>query len=334
MKLISVVTPCFNEEENVRALYEQVRDVFISIGRYRYEHIFIDNASTDATVKVLKEIASVDPNVKIIVNRRNFGQVRSPHHAFLTARGDAVISLAADLQDPPPIIAEFLDAWEKGFKIVLGVKRSTKDSAVMSLFRGTYYRLIAGISDVELIRNATGFGLYDQEFTTLVRSLDDPYPYTRGLIAEFGFPYATIPYDQPMRKHGVTKNNWYTLYDVAMTGITSHSKVPLRLATLAGFALSALCLLIAAGYFVYKLMYWNNFPVGIAPIVIGLFFAMSVQLLFLGLMGEYIAVIHTRLLHRPLVVEKERINFEPRLSDAEEDQRMGEHASLRQAVDR
>ena len=326
MKLISIVTPCYNEEDNVRVLYEQVRDVFQAAGRYRYEHIFIDNASTDSTVKILKEIASTDRNVKIIVNQRNFGQIRSPHHAFLTARGDAVISLAADLQDPPQLIAQFLDYWEKGFKIVIGVKKSTKDSAVMGFVRNFYYRLVSGISDVELIRNATGFGLYDQEFVSLVRSLDDPYPYTRGLISEFGFPYATIPYDQPQRQHGITKNNWYTLYDVAMMGITSHSKLPLRLATLTGFALSAICLLIAIGYFIYKLMYWNEFPVGVAPIVMGLFFAISVQLFFFGLMGEYIAVIHTRLLRRPLVVEKERINFEP-------EQRIGEHASLRQAVD-
>ena len=331
MKLISVVTPCFNEEGNVRALWEQVRQVFASIGRYRYEHIFIDNASTDATVSILKEIAREDKNVKIIVNRRNFGQIRSPHHALLTARGDAVISLAADLQDPPAMIADFVECWEKGFKIVIGVKRSTKDSLVISLFRGMYYRLVSGISDVDLIRNATGFGLYDQEFVSLVRALDDPYPYTRGLISEFGFPYATIPYDQPVREHGVTKNNWYSLYDVAMMGITSHSKLPLRMATLTGFALSALCLLIAFAYFVYKLMYWNEFPVGIAPIVMGLFFALAVQLFFLGLLGEYIAVIHTRLLHRPLVVEKERINFEPERMD--EEQRIGEHASLRQAVD-
>ncbi|HYH07579.1 MAG TPA: glycosyltransferase family 2 protein [Thermoanaerobaculia bacterium] len=325
MKLISVVTPCYNEEDNVRELYRQVREVFASLGRYRYEHIFIDNASTDKTVAILKEIASEDRNVKIIVNRRNFGQIRSPHHAFLTARGDAVISLAADLQDPPALIPQFIDFWEKDFKVVLGVKRSTEDSMALGMLRGLYYRLASGMSDVELVRNATGFGLYDQEFVSLVRALDDPYPYTRGLISEFGFPYATIPYDQPQREHGVTKNNWFTLYDVAMTGITSHSKLPLRLATMTGFALAAICLLIALGYFVYKLLYWNEFPVGIAPIVMGLFFAMAVQLVFLGLMGEYIAVIHTRLLHRPLVVEKERVNFEPQDISVEEDQ----HASVR-----
>jgi len=325
VKLISVVTPCYNEEDNVRELYRQVREVFASLGRYRYEHIFIDNASTDKTVAILKEIASEDRNVKIIVNRRNFGQIRSPHHAFLTARGDAVISLAADLQDPPALIPQFIDFWEKDFKVVLGVKRSTEDSMALGMLRGLYYRLASGMSDVELVRNATGFGLYDQEFVSLVRALDDPYPYTRGLISEFGFPYATIPYDQPQREHGVTKNNWFTLYDVAMTGITSHSKLPLRLATMTGFALAAICLLIALGYFVYKLLYWNEFPVGIAPIVMGLFFAMAVQLVFLGLMGEYIAVIHTRLLHRPLVVEKERVNFEPQDISVEEDQ----HASVR-----
>jgi glycosyltransferase involved in cell wall biosynthesis len=310
MKLISVVTPCYNEEENVRELYAQVKAAFASMGRYRYEHIFIDNASTDGTVAILKELAAADHDVKIIVNQRNFGQVRSPHHAFLTARGDAVISLAADLQDPPELIPQFLEHWEKGFKVVLGVKRSTKDAPVMALLRATYYRLISQISDVELIPHVTGFGVYDQQFVSLVRSLDDPYPYTRGLVSEFGFAYVTIPYDQPNRMHGVTKNNWYSLYDFAMTGVTSHSKLPLRLATLIGFATAGMSLLVAIGYFVYKLMYWNSFPVGVAPIVIGLFFAMSIQLVFLGLIGEYIAVIHTRLLRRPLVVEKERVNFD------------------------
>jgi polyisoprenyl-phosphate glycosyltransferase len=310
LKLVSVVTPCFNEEGNVRELWEQVRAVFEKLGRYRYEHIFIDNASTDKTVETLRQIAAGDRHVKVIVNQRNFGPVRSPHHAFLQATGDAVISLSADLQDPPSLIPTFLERWEQGFKVVVGVKRTSKESWGMFLVRTLYYRLLHRLSDVTLIQHATGFGLFDKVFVDMVRALEDPYPYTRGLIAEFGFECATIPYDQPARKHGTSKHSFYTLYDVAMVGITSHSKLPLRLATIFGFALSALSLLVAIGYFVYKLIFWNSFPVGIAPMVIGLFLSFSVQLFFMGMLGEYIAVIHTRVMKRPLVVEKERINFD------------------------
>jgi polyisoprenyl-phosphate glycosyltransferase len=310
LRLVSVITPCFNEEENVRELYEKVRDVFDKLGKYRYEHIFIDNASTDKTVETLRQIAAVDRCVKVIVNQRNFGPVRSPHHAFLQAAGDAVISLSADLQDPPSLIPAFLERWEQGFKVVVGVKRTSKESWAMFLVRTLYYRLLHRLSEVTLIQHATGFGLFDKAFVDLVRGLEDPYPYTRGLIAEFGFECATIPYDQPVRKRGISKHNFYTLYDVAMVGITSHSKLPLRIATIVGFALSVLSLLVAAGYFVYKLIFWNSFPVGIAPMVIGLFLSFSVQLFFLGVLGEYIAIIHTRVMKRPLVVEKERINFD------------------------
>jgi len=310
LKLVSVVTPCFNEEQNVRELYEQVRAVFDKLQKYRYEHIFIDNASTDRTVDTLRQIAAGDRRVKVIVNQRNFGPVRSPHHAFLQAAGDAVISLSADLQDPPSLIPAFLERWEQGFKVVVGVKRTSKESWVMFLVRTLYYRLLHRLSDVTLIQHATGFGVFDRVFVDMVRGLEDPYPYTRGLIAEFGFECATIPYDQPVREHGISKHNFYTLYDVAMVGITSHSKVPLRIATIVGFALSALSFVVGVLYFIYKLIFWNEFPVGIAPMVIGLFLSFSVQLFFLGILGEYIAVIHTRLMNRPLVVEKERINFD------------------------
>jgi polyisoprenyl-phosphate glycosyltransferase len=310
MKLISVLTPCYNEEENVREIYEQVRRVFAGLQRYRYEHLFIDNASTDGTVTILRELAGADKNVKVIVNRRNFGHIRSPHHGMLQAHGDAVVALAADLQDPPDLIAIFLERWEQGFKVVMGVKRTSQESWTMFAVRRLYYGLIQRLADVELIPNATGFGLYDREFVEMVRQLDDPYPYVRGLIAEFGFDCATIPYDQPVRERGFTKNNFFTLYDLAMVGITSHSKLPLRLATLIGFGLSALSFMVAIIYTLYKLVFWYQFPVGVAPLVIGLFLSFSVQLFFLGLLGEYVAVIHTRIMHRPLVVEKERINFE------------------------
>lgn len=277
---------------------------------YAYEHIFIDNASTDKTVAKIKEIASQDRNIKLIVNTRNFGHIRSPHHALLQAKGDAAIFLVADLQDPPALIKSFVEKWEEGYKIVLGVKTKSEETKLMFLIRKFYYGLIGKLSEVQLVKNNTGFGLYDRQVVEIIREIDDAYPYFRGLTAELGFESAEIEYTQQARKRGITKNNFYTLYDMAMLGITSHSKIPLRLATMLGFACSALSLILALVYLVYKLVFWQGFSVGIAPLVIGLFFFSSVQLFFLGIVGEYIGSIHTQILKRPLVVEKERVNFE------------------------
>jgi len=310
LKLISVVTACFNEEENVEDLYRQVKAVFNELPQYHYEHIFIDNASKDRTVAILKEIASKDHQVKIIVNTRNYGHIRSPYHALLQAQGDAVISIVADLQDPPAMIKEFVRKWEEGYKIVIGVKSQSEESRLFYAVRKTYYNLVGRLSEIELIKNFTGFGLYDQQVIEILRNIEDPYPYFRGLICDIGFERAVIEYVQPTRNRGFTKNNFYTLYDMAMLGITNHSKVPLRLATMTGFAVAFLNLIVALGYFVYKLIFWNSFTVGIAPLVIGLFFFASVQLFFIGIIGEYIGSIHTQVLKRPLVVEKERINFD------------------------
>jgi glycosyltransferase involved in cell wall biosynthesis len=310
LKLISIVTGCFNEEENVKELYEQVRAVFIDLPQYEYEHIFIDNASKDRTVTILKEIAQKDHRVKIIVNTRNFGHIRSPYHALMQAKGDAVISIVADLQDPPIMIKKFIKKWEEGYKIVIGVKTQSEGSQLFFAIRKAYYNLVGRLSEVELIKNFTGFGLYDQQVIETLRSIEDPYPYFRGLICDIGFERAVIEYVQPSRKRGFTKNNFYTLYDMAMLGITNHSKVPLRLATMTGFALAIFNLIVALGYFVYKLIFWYSFNVGIAPLVIGLFFFASVQLFFIGIIGEYVGSIHTQVLKRPLVVEKERINFD------------------------
>ena len=310
MKHVTVMTACFNEVENVREVYERVRDVFAKLPGYRYEHLFVDNASTDGTVAVLRQVAAADRNVKVIVNRRNFGHIRSPYHGLLEAKGDAVLSIVADLQDPPELIPLFLEKWEKGSRVVLGVKKTSEESGALFALRGLYYRLLDGLADVRIIQHATGFGLYDREFLEAMRSLNDPYPYARGLVAELGFECETVVYDQPARRRGLTKNNFLSLYDMAMVGITSHTRVPLRVATFAGFTFSALSLLAALGYLVYKLAFWNSFPVGIAPLVIGLFFAMSVQLFFLGVLGEYILAMHVRLMNRPLVVERERINFD------------------------
>jgi Glycosyltransferases involved in cell wall biogenesis len=305
------VTPCYNEEDNVDEIYGQVKQVFERMPAYKYEHIFIDNASTDRTVARLKTIASRDPNVRIIVNTRNFGHIRSPHHAILEAQGDAVISIVADLQDPPEMIVDFLAKWEQGYKVVVGVKSSSQESRVMFAIRKSYYNLAKKLSEIELIKNFTGFGLYDKKVVEVLREIDDPYPYFRGLICDIGYEICKIEYTQPTRKRGITNNNFYTLYDMAMLGITNHSKVPLRLATMTGFVLGALSLVVALVYLILKLVMWNEFQAGSAPIVIGLFFFASVQLFFIGIVGEYVGSIQTQVMKRPLVVERERINFDP-----------------------
>lgn len=308
-KLISVVTPCFNEEGNVDELHRRIVAQFEQLPDYDFEHIYIDNASTDGTVASIRRLASADSRVKAIVNTRNFGIIRSSNHALLQARGEAIINMASDMQEPPELIVDFVRKWEEGFKVVVGVKPQSRETPVMFVLRRLYYATIGRIADVELIPHYTGFGLYDREVIDLVRRIDDPYPYFRGLIADLGFDHAEIPYVQPLRVRGVTKNNFYALYDMAMLGITGHSKVPIRLATMSGFALSALSLLVAFGYFVYKLLYWDSLSVGMAPILIGFFFFASVQLFFIGILGEYIANIHTQVQKRPLVVERERINL-------------------------
>jgi glycosyltransferase involved in cell wall biosynthesis len=309
-KTISVVTPCYNEEHNVEELYRQVRAVMATIGRYRYEHIFIDNSSTDSTVFVLKRMALTDPNIKIIVNARNFGHIRSPFHAMCQARGDAVVTIVADLQDPPEMIADMVREWENGNSMVIGIKRTSQENPLMFWVRKRYYRLVNQLSSVETFENFTGFGLYDRRVVDLVKSFADPYPYFRGMIAEIGLPHKKLYYDQPLRKRGITKNNFYSLYDLGMLGIINHSKVPLRLTAFAGFVGAFLSFLSGFGYFLYKLLYWNRFSVGIAPLVIGIFFLGSIQLVFMGILGEYVGAIHTQVQQRPYAVELERVNFE------------------------
>jgi glycosyltransferase involved in cell wall biosynthesis len=309
-KTISIITPCYNEQDNVLNLYNQVREVMLAIGRYRYEHIFIDNHSQDATVAILKQIAASDPNVKIIVNARNFGHIRSPIHALFQARGDAVIGIVADLQDPPPMIADLIREWENGAFCVLGIKRTSEEASLMFWLRKQYYKLAERLSSIETIQNYTGFGLYDRKVVEIVRSFDDPYPYFRGMIAEIGLPTVKLLYDQPVRRFGITKNNWYTLYDIGMLGIINHSKVPLRLATFAGFIGAGISFAIALSYLIAKLLFWSTFTFGTAPMLIGVFFISSLQLLFLGVLGEYVGAIYTQVQKRPYAVELERLNFE------------------------
>jgi glycosyltransferase involved in cell wall biosynthesis len=310
MPFISVITGCYNEEENVRELYERVRAVVEGLPGYTYEHLFIDNASTDGTVAVLRELAAADPRVRVIVNTRNFGHLRSPHHAMLQARGEAVIYIVADLQDPPELITEFVQRWEEGYKVVVGVRSASEERPPMRWIRAAYYSVVERLSEVPLVRNFTGFGLYDREVMDRVREIDDPYPYFRGMICDLGYERAEISYYQPARQHGLTKNNRYTLWDLAMLGITNHSKVPLRLATMAGFLVAVLAMGISVIYLVMKLVFWDTFDFGLAPVLIGIYFFGAVQLLFIGIVGEYIGAIHTQVYHRPLVVEKERINFD------------------------
>jgi len=310
MKIISVVTPCYNEEENISEIYKQVKEVFQKIDKYGYEHIFIDNASKDRTVNILKEIAEKDKNVKIIVNTRNFGHIRSPYYGLLQGRGDAVIMIYADLQDPPSLIPEFIKKWEEGYLVVMGVKSKSEETFIMYAIRKFYYNLVSKLSDIELVKNYTGFGLYDKKVIETLREINDPYPYFRGLICDLGYTNAKIEYVQKKRKRGITKNNFYILYDMAMLGITNHTKIPLRLATMIGFIMSGGSLLVAIGYFIAKIIYWERFEAGIAPVLIGLYLLASVLLFFIGILGEYIGAIHTQVLKRPLVIEKERINFD------------------------
>jgi glycosyltransferase involved in cell wall biosynthesis len=304
---LTILTPCFNERENVGALVSRVAS---AMKDREFRHLLIDNASNDGTTSELRELCRRHAHVGLILNQRNFGHVRSPFHGLLQAPGDAVIVMAADLQDPPELIPEFIKKWREGYPVVLGQKVNSEESWLFFTLRRAYYKVVKRLADVDLIENATGFGLYDRKVIEQLRALDDPYPYVRGLVCELGYPIARVPYEQPKRKRGITKNNFYTLYDVAMLGITSHSKVPLRLATMLGFAGSAASFAVGLAYLVYKLIFWDRFALGVAPVVIGLFFFASVQLLFIGIIGEYVGAIHTRVNKRPLVIEKERVGWD------------------------
>ncbi len=310
-KKISVVIPTYNEEGNVVPLSAAiVRVMEEQLSRYDYEIIFIDNHSKDDTRRKLRELCGENKRIKAIFNARNFGQMRSPVHGLKQASGDCVIRMCADFQDPVEMIVQFVKEWEKGHKIVIGVKKASREKKIMYWIRSCYYKLIKKITDIDHIEHFTGFGLYDKAFVDVVRSLHDPMPYLRGIIAELGFDYKAIPYVQQKRRAGKSKNNFYTLYDYAMVGITSYSKVVMRLATFLGFAVAALSFLAGIFYLVLKIMYWDRFSAGVAPMLIGIFFLGALQLFFIGFLGEYVLSINTRVLNRPLVVEEERLNFD------------------------
>ena len=310
MKHISIMTACYNEEENIAEVYTQVKEVFAKLPNYRYEHVFIDNASEDTTVEILRGIAANDPNVKVIVNARNFGHIRSPFHGIMQCSGDAVISIVADLQDPPEMIVDFIQKWEEGYKVVIAVKEQSYEAQWMFKLREAYYNLLHKLSEVEIFKGFTGFGLYDKKIIDFMREFDDPYPFFRGLIAEIGFKAAKIPYTQPARPRGISKNNFYTLYDMGILGIINNSKVPLRIATFLGFLLSFVSFITAIVYTLVKLFNWDSMPLGIAPLIIGGAFMFGIVLFFLGIIGEYIGAIYTQVLKRPRVFESERINFD------------------------
>lgn len=312
MKKISLVSSCYNEEENLDTLYERaMKAIEPFCDRYEFEYILLDNCSVDGTEKKLRELAQKDKRIKVILNARNFGHIRSPYYGMIQASGDAVIYLASDLQDPPELIKDFIEKWEQGYKIVLGRKTDSEESFLFFLLRKLYYEFVSRIADddTNLVKNCTGFGLFDKQVIDIIKSLNDPYPYIRGLICEIGFEKAFVDFKQPARKRGFTKNNFYTLYDNAMIGIVKHSKVPLRLMAFLGFGFSFLSFLAAVMYFILKLIFWEEFTLGMAPIIISIFFLASIQLFCMGVLGEYIGAIYTRVNKKPIVVEKERINF-------------------------
>lgn len=306
---ISIVIPTFNEFKNIEDITKDIEKIFSELD-YDYEQIIIDNSSTDGTIEKIKQLAKENKNIKVIINSRNYGHIRSPFYGILQSSGDATILMAADYQDPPALINEYIKLWEKGKKIVLAQKKTSDENKLIFKIRKFFYRFLNKISDQSLTNDTTGAGLYDKSIVSVLKNIKDPYPYFRGLISELTNEIAFVEFIQPVRKSGITKNNFYTLYDIGMLGIVKHSRAPLRFMTLVGFCASIISFLIGIFYFFYKILFWNTFSLGLAPIIIGIFFVSSIQILLLGLMGEYIGVILLHQRNMPLVVEKERINFE------------------------
>ena len=311
-KLISIMIPCFNEVENVELMTKSIINVMAeALPQYDYEIVIIDNASTDGTRDVIEKICEKNKKIKAIFNVTNFGQFNSPFYGMCQCSGDCVIPICCDFQDPVELIPIFVEKWEQGHKIVSGIKTSSKESGIMYFLRTCYYKLIKNMSDVKMIEHFTGFGLYDKTFIALLKKLDDPIPFVRGIVAEYGngFNMIEVEYEQQQRRAGKTHNNFYSLYDAAMLSVTSYTKIGLRLATFLGFVCSAISVIIAIVYTIMKLANWDSFQAGTAPLTIGVFLIGGIQLFFIGLIGEYILNINTRVIHRPVVVEEKRINF-------------------------
>ncbi|MCI8660883.1 MAG: glycosyltransferase family 2 protein [Lachnospiraceae bacterium] len=311
MKTISILIPCYNEEENVEPISQAVIELLgLELPQYDYELVFIDNDSQDKTRAILRRMCNENPKIKAIFNARNFGQFNSPYHGLLQVTGDCVIAMVADFQDPVELIPKYVKAWEEGYKIVIGIKTSSKENPVMYWLRSCYYKLIRKLSEVDQIEHFTGSGLYDREFIEVLRRLDDPTPFLRGIVAELGYKRKEIPYEQPKRRAGKTHNNFYRLYDAAMLSITSYTKAGLRLATFLGAVSCGVSLIVAFAYLIMKLIWWDRFPAGMAPMLLGMLFLGSVQIFFIGMVGEYVLSINQRVMKRPLVIEEERLNFE------------------------
>lgn len=311
MKTISIMIPTYNEEENVELLYEAIKEEFKkNLKNYKYEILFIDNKSKDNTRLKLKKICEKDKGVKAIFNAHNFGQFNSPYYGILQTTGDCTVTMCADFQDPVEMIHKFVKEWENGYKIVIGIKSKSKENKIMRFFRTCYYKLIKKFSDVEQIEHFTGFGLYDKDFVQVLRDLKDPEPYMRGIVAELGYERKELEYVQPKRLHGKSSNNFMRLYDAAMVGITSYTKKEMHLITIFGFIVSLFSFILAIVYLVLKLINWNSFNAGMAPMLIGMFFLGGIIIFLLGFMGEFISIMNQRIMNRPLVIEEERINFD------------------------
>ena len=308
MTKISIITPTFNEAQNIKKLCLDIKSEMEKIN-IDYEHIVIDNASTDKTIDILKEICTEDKNVKVIINTKNYGHIKSPFYGLLQSTGDASILMASDFQDPVNLISQYIEKWKNGSKIVLGEKITSEENNLIFSIRKFFYNFLNRISETELTINTTGSGIFDKSVIEKLKKINDPYPYFRGLISELGEKIVTIKFNQPKRKFGKTKNNFFTLYDIGMLGIVKHSKMPLRIMILLGFLFSIVSFFIALFYLIYKLLFWNSFDLGVAPLIIGIFGFASLQILLLGIIGEYVSVVLTHLRNLPLVEEKERINF-------------------------
>jgi len=316
---ISIVSGCLNEEGNLQEFYDRVVAMMSGFPEYSYEILIADNCSTDSSRDVLRRIAAGDRAFKVIMNANNFGPVRSGYNAFMQATGDAVVLMSSDLQDPPELIADLIAKWQEGYQVVAAVKCGSSERSLMSAVRRGYYRLLSRFSDTDdIIQNFTGFGLYDRKVMDALKLYKDPEPYFRGFVSEIGFKRAEVEFVQPPRKHGKSKHDFFTLYGVAMTGFVNHSKLPLRLATFSGFCLAGGSLFIAFAYLIYKLMFWSTFSLGLAPLVIGLFFFTAVQLIFIGIIGEYVGAILTQVKNHPLAIEDEKINFDAVVDSAAE----------------
>ena len=310
-KKISIVLPCYNEQDNIEPIANELIGLFNNkLAQYEYELLFIDNNSSDATRDRIRLLARDNKNIKAIFNLRNFGQFNSPFYGILNASGDAVILMATDFQDPPELILDFVKYWEEGFEVVVGVKDKSYENFILKSFKKLYYKLIKSFSDMDQVKMFTGFGLYDRSFVDVLRKLDDPTPFLRGLVAEYAPHRKEVKFKQGIRRSGKTSNTFYSLYDAAMLSFTSYTKIGLRLATLFGFLCSFVFMVIALVYLILKLIYWDRFAAGQAPLLIGMLFLGSIQIFFIGFLGEYVLSINQRVMHRPLVIEKERINFE------------------------